>query len=139
MTMTYKLFRNTCITDDDDDDDGDDDDDDDDDDDADDDDPQKLLIAMYQMKQPVHPIFFKMANSGWWGFFGAEGPHQLWVTGSPGNHDGIQTMHFYKGKWLCWNFWVVKLQIFFIFTPNLAERIQFLTHIFQMGWEKTTN
>ena len=51
MTMTYKLFQNTCITDD--------DDDDDDDDANDDDDPQKLLTAMYQMKHLFIPSFSK--------------------------------------------------------------------------------
>ena len=30
--------------------------------------------------------------------------------------------------------WVVATQIFFIFTPNPGEMIQFDEHIFQMGW-----
>ena len=44
----------------------------------------------------------------------------------PGGRLGFLDHHQYSE--------VVKLQIFFMFTPNLGEMIQFDEHIFQMGW-----
>ena len=63
---------------------------------------------------------------------------RLWNSILPGRQVGSRP----RGVWMLEKIlisesllnWVVATQIFFIFTPNLGEMIQFDEHIFQMGW-----